>query len=100
MLPVRSRRWSRRQFAQAASLASLGLVAGCGRLPYSAPPAKRLARVGFLKQPPIENVEDFRQGMRDLGYVEGGDFALDLRYAEREAQLLAGAAELVSIPVD
>jgi putative tryptophan/tyrosine transport system substrate-binding protein len=93
-------RLSRRQFVQGAGAVGLGLLAGCGRWPFSAPPAKRPARVGFLKQPPIENVEDFRQGMRDLGYVEGSDFTLELRYVEREAQLSAGVAELLSIPVD
>jgi hypothetical protein len=60
----RGSRLSRRQFV--AGTAGLGLVAGCARWPGQVAPAKRLARVGFLKQPPIENVEDFRQGMRDL----------------------------------
>jgi putative ABC transport system substrate-binding protein len=93
-------RVSRRQLLQSARVAGLGLLAGCGRLPWQAQAPPRVPRVGLLKQPPIENVEDFRQGMREFGYAEGANFALDLRYMEREAELAAAATELVSIPVD
>jgi putative tryptophan/tyrosine transport system substrate-binding protein len=91
--------FSRRRFVQGAGVAGLGLLSGCA-LPFPGGRAPQLARVGMLKQPPIDNVEDFRQGMREFGYVEGRDFQFELRYVEREAELPAAAAELVSLPVD
>lgn len=93
-------RHSRRHFLQGSlALAGVGLIAGCGVMPGSQQP-KRVPRVGFLKQPPLDNVEDFRTGMRELGYVEGRDFQLDLHYVERVDELPARAADLVSLPVD
>jgi putative ABC transport system substrate-binding protein len=38
--------------------------------------------------------------MRELGYVEGQNFAFDYRYVEQAGQLPEVAAELVQIPVD
>ena len=46
-------------------------------------------------------LEAFRQGMRDLGYVEGKDFVIEARGAEGDnARLPALAAELVRLNVD
>ena len=43
----------------------------------------------------------FRQGMRELGYVEGRNLAIERRSAEGKADLLPGlAAELVALKVD
>jgi putative ABC transport system substrate-binding protein len=48
--------------------------------------------------PPLEA---FRQGLRDLGYVEGQNIVLEPRWAEgSEARLRELAAELVQLPVD
>jgi hypothetical protein len=48
-------------------------------------PAK-VPRIGFLSAPSPSAVaaraEAFRQGLRDLGYVEGKDIAIEYRYAE------------------
>jgi putative ABC transport system substrate-binding protein len=47
------------------------------------------------------SLEAFRQGLRDLGYVEGQNIAVEYRFAEwQEARLAALAAELVRLPVD
>jgi putative ABC transport system substrate-binding protein len=47
------------------------------------------------------NLEAFRQGLRELDYVEGDNLVLDLRYAEgKEERLPALAAELVRLPVE
>jgi putative tryptophan/tyrosine transport system substrate-binding protein len=60
-----------------------------------------MARVGFLKQPPLLNYMDaFRDGMREHGYAEGENFILDYRYVEQASQLPDVAAELTHIPVD
>jgi putative ABC transport system substrate-binding protein len=47
------------------------------------------------------NVEAFRRGLRDLGYVEGVNVALAFRYADGNADLLPGfVAEFVQADVD
>jgi putative tryptophan/tyrosine transport system substrate-binding protein len=49
----------------------------------------------------LHHLEAFRQGLRDLGYVEGQNIAVEYRFAEgQEARLAAHAAELVRLPVD
>src|SRR5262245_12857468 len=46
-------------------------------------------------------LEAFRQGMRDLGYTEGKDFRLEVRWGEGKlARLPAIAAELVRLKPD
>jgi putative ABC transport system substrate-binding protein len=47
------------------------------------------------------NLEAFRRGLHELGYVEGQDIAIDVRYADRsEERLPALAAELTRAEVD
>lgn len=60
----------------------------------------RLGRLG--PGPPIaSNIEAFRQGLRDLGYVEGQHYILETRYAEGRLERLPDlAAELVRLKVD
>ena len=67
-------------------------------------PAK-VPRIGFLSaRPPTDNpyfIESFRQGLRELGYVEGQNIAIEYRFAEgRPERLRALAAELVRLNVD
>jgi ABC-type uncharacterized transport system substrate-binding protein len=59
----------------------------------------KLPRVGIIDDAPIWN--HFRQGLRDLGYVEGQTIAFEYRMAEGEPERLAAAAtELAHVPVD
>src|SRR5262245_24332700 len=61
-------------------------------------PAK-IPRIGIIDEAPMWNA--FRQGLRDLGYVEGQNIAFDYRYAHGVPERLAqAAAELVRLPVD
>ena len=65
----------------------------------------KLPRIGLLftgeSSPPSPNVEAFRQGLRDLGYVEGKNILLEYRYAEGKLDRLPDLAEgLVRLPVD
>jgi putative ABC transport system substrate-binding protein len=74
-----------------------------------APPAveaeePRMARVGMLSLASPESMRDllgaFRQGMRDLGYEEGKNLTIEVRYAAGRAERLPGlAAELVDLKV-
>ena len=51
--------------------------------------------------PPNSRIEAFRQGLRELGYVEGRNVELVYRYAEGDyARLPALAADLVRVKVD
>jgi putative ABC transport system substrate-binding protein len=68
----------------------------------TAQPAGKAYRIGLLSataQAP--GIAPFRQGLRDLGYVEGQSLVIDLRSAEgRYERLPALAAELVELRVD
>jgi putative ABC transport system substrate-binding protein len=66
---------------------------------------KKVPRIGFLgaASPATlpAGLEAFRQGLRDLGYVEGKNIALEFRWAEGKRDPLPGlAAELVRLKVD
>jgi putative ABC transport system substrate-binding protein len=65
----------------------------------------KVPRIGFLGAPPpsamSDRIEAFRQGLRDLGYVEGKNIVIEWRYAEGKIDRLAAlAAELVRLKVD
>ena len=46
-------------------------------------------------------IDAFRQGLRDLGYIEGRNIVIEYRYAEgKEDRLPDLAAELVRLKVD
>ena len=63
------------------------------------PPAK-VPRIGVLSGAlPLFGFEAFQQGLRELGWVEGQNIALEVRAGER-AQLPDLAAELVRLHVD
>ena len=62
-------------------------------------------RIGMLRtgspSDRVEEIEAFRKGLRDLGYVEGQTIAIEFRFAEgREDRLPELAAELVRLKVD
>jgi len=65
----------------------------------------KIPRIGYLSptSPSISptRIEAFRQGLRELGYVEGKNIIIEYRYAERKFDRLpALAAELVRLKVD
>src|SRR3954469_10871168 len=93
----RGSRRSRRQFVGGAGATSLGLVAGCGRLPWQGQPAPRkVPTIGWLNQLSGESAdpadepaavatrEAFRQGLAALGYVEGKNVILETRHRQGE----------------
>ena len=97
---------SRRQFLRGGlALAGLGLLAGCGALPPRTAPAAKVPRIGYQSTASTSanaaRLEAFRQGLRELGYVEGQNVAIEYRFAEGKAERLGElAAELVRLEVD
>jgi len=84
----------------------LGTLAGSLSVaPYvvRAQQAGKVPLIGRLEQGPGSSATDsaFRQGLRELGYVEGQNILLEYRYAEGRAERLPDlAAELVRLKVD
>jgi putative ABC transport system substrate-binding protein len=74
-------------------------------LPLAQPPAK-VPRIGVLwlggaSSDRYLHLDAFRQGLRELGWVEGQNIAIEARYAEGEpARFAALAAQLVQLKVD
>jgi len=58
---------------------------------------RQVGWLALVPEPPLQ--DEFRRGMRELGYVEGSNYVLHGRYAEAE-QLPALAAELTRLKVD
>ena len=87
--------------------AFIGALAGgllAAPLAAGAQPAPRNARIGYLATnlattPHLQDA--FRQGLRDLGYVEGRNLVIEYRSAEGKPDRLAVlAAELVALNID
>src|SRR5262245_23192687 len=79
-------------------LAWVSLVAP---LAATAPPAGKVWRLGYLASSAGGLPEAFRQGLRDLGYVEGQNLLIEHRAGQGHFASLPGlAAELVRLPVD
>lgn len=90
--------------ASLAVLLALGGLLGPAPL-TSAQPSSRPVRIGVLfpdspsARAPM--LEALRQGLHELGYAEGRDVTLDVRYAEdRDDRLDRLALELVGAPMD
>ena len=67
--------------------------------------AKKVPRIGYLSpfDPALDSArsEGIRRALRDLGYVEGQNIAIEFRYAEgKRDRLPEYAAELVRLKVD
>jgi putative ABC transport system substrate-binding protein len=73
-------------------------------LAAEAQPAGKLPRIGFLfsgASGPAREVDIFRQGLRDLGYIEGQNIAIEYRFAGGQVERLPElAAELVRLKLD
>src|ERR1041384_3903707 len=62
----------------------------------------KIPKIGILRpgSPPDANVEGLRQGLRELGYIEGQNIILEYRWADRDERLAEMARELVQLKVD
>ena len=85
-------------------LAGTGAVLLAPPLAVEAQQAGKVARIGSLSLNMVPNrhlQEAFRQGLRDLGYVEGRNVVIETRDAEGKPERLpALAAELIALKVD
>ena len=62
---------------------------------------KKVPRIGYLSTRADQNHEAFRQGLRELGYVEGKNIVIESRWAEgRTEEIPDLVAELVRLKVD
>jgi ABC transporter substrate binding protein len=75
-------------------------------VPVNAQQPTKIARIGFLSSTgdvrnPGPSVEAFRQGLRNLGYIEQKNLLVEYRYAEgKQDRLPELVAELVNLKVD
>ena len=79
------------------------LIALCGSAEAQQP--KNVPRIGFLSAVSPSTIsarlDAFRQGLRELGYVQGKNIVIEWRSAEGKSDRLPGlAAELVRLKVD
>jgi putative ABC transport system substrate-binding protein len=79
------------------------LLAFC--LPASAQHSAKVPRIGYLTGATPDGqsarIDAFRQGLRELGYVEGKNIVIEYRFAEEKRDRLSAlAAELVRLKVD
>ncbi len=82
---------------------ALGILAA--PLAADAQQVGKIPRIGVLlgasRETALHNVEAFRQGLRELGYVEGQNLAIEWRYAEGKVERFPDlAAELARLKVD
>ena len=71
--------------------------------PVAAQHPASVRRIGYLSGSAASpyTVEPFRQGLRDVGYVEGQNIGIEFRYADGAVERLPGlAAELVRLNVE
>jgi putative ABC transport system substrate-binding protein len=82
------------------ALGSSALLAPLGAFAQQA----KLFRIGFLGLAPASGwdsqIAALRAGLRDLGYAEGRNIAIEFRWAQRVDQFPELASELVRMPVD
>jgi putative ABC transport system substrate-binding protein len=79
-------------------------VAACSRgsLAAQAQETSKFKRIGFLRigPPPAAWIEALRQGLRELGHIEGQNIAIEFGLPSSAAQLPEAAARLVQLKVD
>jgi len=90
----------------AALIVAFALAILAPPLAADAQPLAKVPRIGFLAAfsptPEVSHfIEAFRQGLRDLGYVEGRNIVIEYRWAHSSFERLPDlAAELVRLKVD
>src|SRR4030095_8389510 len=82
----------------------IGGAAGAWRLAPVAQQPEKIAKIGYPDLGPasarVDRVEALRAGLRNLGYIEGKNIAIEFRWAERAEQFPELATDLVRRKVD
>ena len=80
----------------------LGGAAAAWPLVAGAQQTGRMRRIGFLRvgEPPAAFIDGFRQGLREVGLIEGRDFVIEFALPQNAAQVPGAAVELVRRRVD
>jgi putative tryptophan/tyrosine transport system substrate-binding protein len=86
-------------------IAALLLAVAAAGSPVGAQQASKTAKIGILSATTpaalAPGVEAFKQGLRELGWVEGKSFVLEVRYGEGKVERLPELArELVALKMD
>src|SRR3972149_2102728 len=81
------------------------IAGGFGAAPPAAEAqqAGKVPRIAYIRAeaPPAADIEAFRQGLREHGYVEGKNIVVEYRWADgNEERLRAIVAELIRVKVD
>jgi putative ABC transport system substrate-binding protein len=64
-------------------------------------PTNKIPRIGLLANSRQESYHAFREGLRDLGYIEGKNVLIEARYADAKPERLAElGADLARLKVD
>ena len=97
----RTRHYFRRQAPRDRFLLSTLVVVFLTGLASAAQAAEKVYRVGILAPEGMHAIESFKEGLRQLGWIEGQNIRFDYRTAGGDdARQPALAAELVALPVD
>ena len=94
---------SRRRFLHGClALTGIGLAWGCGMLPPTRSGPAKTPRVGYIGMvsPDSRNADELATGLRELGYVDGANLAIEWRLTEGRSERDRAAAELVARGVD
>jgi len=81
----------------------LALVLLTAPLAAEAQKVGKVPRIGYIRAeaPPAADIETFRQGLREHGYMEGKNIVVEYRWADgNEQRLRAIVAELIRLKVD
>jgi putative ABC transport system substrate-binding protein len=87
-----------------AGIFAIGFTFAFGWVAAHAQQTAKIHRIGVLNPNTAEihgaRMNDLRQGLRDLGYIEGRNLIIEYRYAEGKVERLTGlASELVRLKV-
>jgi putative tryptophan/tyrosine transport system substrate-binding protein len=94
---------SKIQNLKSAGIVAIGVAFAMHGAVAHAQQPKKSARIGYLsmRSAPSEREEAFKQGLRELGWVEGQNVAIEYRWAKGKSELLPElVAELVRLKVD
>ena len=83
-------------------LAAVTMALSASPAAHGQPPPKKLPRIGYLSTGSASPWDAaFRQGLRELGYIEGKNITIEYRFAEGKYERLPGfTVELMRLNVD